>query len=183
MTPWQDGGSGHVRYLDRHTLDCPDKHALTKYTLDKHTDGRIRFEFECCSIYRSALAIRRSFFHETSRTIEHGENIYLDRQVIKCPGDNQLIKSMQMRSTTGLLWFRLTCYELASGYGLTRSWKNSASFSNASPWKTYAFDQVAVDCNSGLGVEFILESRFRRDISTNPESGFFALSCAVMNTF
>ena len=173
-----------MRNLDRHNLVCSENNALTGYKIEKNEAGQVRFMYECCSIFQSVAAIESTVEHETAQTdlyVSLHSAHYLDRQTVKCPGINQLINRMQMRSIRGKLWFSLTCYQLGSVFELGDAEASSSEVFDMGSKITYEFDQKEVACNnSGFsGVQFLIESKLKMNYNTKPHSAVFNLECAA----
>ena len=186
-TAWNLNVNQYVGYLDRHALACPASKALTRYKLEHRTsDDNIRYEYECCSVYRSTVAIESTLYQqETTATAilidPAAANNYLDKQTVRCPGSNQLINSLQMVKTVDTVRFAMDCYQLATGFTATEVVETSETFYMTSLNNT-AFYDVDVDCNDVPGVEFMMETRlvmtYGHHLDPVNHNGTFHLKCA-----
>ena len=115
---------------------------------------------------------------ETAKTAGYrGQAHVLDRQVLKCPEENQLINRIRLLSSTYELWYSLTCIQLAPGFVISGSAaKDSATF-DMGGLSTFGFDQVELGCGSGTEVQYLLSARLIMNYNTNPYSAAFALQC------
>ena len=153
---------------------CPSNHALTNYNLEKAADGRIRYAYECCSIYRSLVSVESTQEVETDQTIWGLplEVQYLDRQTPKCPGKNQLIGRLRMRSSNSHIWYSLTCIQLATGFIVDAGATQTSSTFEIGSLLTYALDQVELGCDSS---QYLLSTKLSMTYATNLYTASFAI--------
>ena len=164
-------------------MQCADNKAITMYKMEADWNSwghPVRYVYECCDILQPTKTISRKFGHSTGRTHHpnHGNTgQYLDRQIVKCPGANQIINRIQMRSDWQHIWYDLTCYEIGNGLSLDRFSKNSATFVHY--WHGVdEMDGVEISCRNGdysLNMYFLVESRFYTNDAT--DRAYFNLHC------
>jgi hypothetical protein len=90
----KSGDSGHsAHYLDRHTVDCPDNTVLTKFGLNRNSDDKIYYSYNCCSAKLSSCA------DEVTSKTDSGdkETYYLDRQNVDT-GNYAVLNSFKLNS-------------------------------------------------------------------------------------
>ena len=99
---------------------------------------------------------------------------YLDRQTPKCPGKNQLIGRLRMRSSNSHIWYSLTCIQLATGFIVDAGATQTSSTFEIGSLLTYALDQVEVGCDSS---QYLLSTKLNMNYATNPYTASFAIQC------
>ena len=176
-----------MRNLDRHNLICPENYALTTYTLNKADNGQTSYVYKCCSVSQALVAIEDTIEHETAQTdlyVSLHSAHYLDRQTVKCPGENQLINRMQLRSIRGKLWYSLTCYQLAPGFTTANGQEDMSDSFDMGSKISFEFDGVDLDCmdnDDAEGVQFLIQSKLKMNYSSKPHSAAFSLQCSGVN--
>ena len=112
FTDYQDRNFGNVRWLDRHTLQCPKNHAMTRHQLlrDPNDASRVRYVYHCCRVADEVVAILTEEYtgwtwHPNGAWTAH----YLDRQSVSCPA-NSLMRMWKLDTTTSNLRLIKMCY-------------------------------------------------------------------------
>jgi hypothetical protein len=95
QTNINDYGNGQSVYLDRHSMECPPTHALSKVHLTGQVDNdpkQIQYNYRCTD-----ANIKNLSEHDTGYNDEGNMSIvFFDRHDIKCP-DNSVLNSVKLR--------------------------------------------------------------------------------------
>ena len=94
QTQLNDYGDGKYVYLDRHDIECPSTHALSKIHLTGQADTdpkEIRYNYRCTDANITKLTE-----HNTGYMYDGNEHLILDRPDIRCP-DNSALNSVRLR--------------------------------------------------------------------------------------
>jgi hypothetical protein len=95
QTQLNDYGNGQSIYLDRHSLECPPTHALSKIQLTGQVINdpkQIQYNYRCTD-----ANIKNLSDHDTGYNDEGNISvIYFDRHDVKCP-DNSVLNSVKLR--------------------------------------------------------------------------------------
>ena len=90
-TELNEYGNGNTVYLDRHDIECPSTHALSRIKLNKEGE-QINYDYICNNANLHDITQ-----HETPLNDDgNGKIIYLDRHNIQCP-DGKYLNSVQLR--------------------------------------------------------------------------------------
>lgn len=95
-----DYGSGDIRYLDRHNINCGDTE-IKDIQFIKNEDGTIQYNYKCGNLTLKDFVNRETEFQETGANHNRiSRNIYLDRHNINCP-DEKILTRVQLQTQDG----------------------------------------------------------------------------------
>ena len=95
QTNLDDYGNGPSVYLDRHSMECPSTHALSKIQLTGQVINdpkQIQYNYRCTDANIKKLSDHYTEYNDEGNT----SVIYFDRHAVKCP-NNSVLNSVKLR--------------------------------------------------------------------------------------
>ncbi len=114
QTTADEDGGGHIKYLDRHDVKCPNQNqALTGFRMNRAFNSRIYFTFSCMDVGADGSKPTSTEMKTNREYLDYGQPIFLDRHDVKCPG-NSVMKRWHL-DREGTKWdfsIHYTCVDL-----------------------------------------------------------------------
>ena len=154
-TPYNIVPNGHLRYLDRHDVNCPAGQALTSIYVEPRVNADntvdIRYKYMCCAIYKARVVSSVTQRLTDKTTYQAASSlIYLEQQDIRCAADAAVMKRFRMRSSETEIWYMIDCFELATDeYSGRRVQRQSQEFRTHLKWASQIFGGGGITCNNG----------------------------------
>jgi len=105
-----DAGNGSIFFLDRHSLECGDFEAISRFSLVSSAINRINYQYECRSsplIITNTCVTKYTNYNDIAAD-ERNSSLFLDRHDMIC-GDNSVIRSFKLQRQNRRIRYEYRC--------------------------------------------------------------------------